>query len=149
MKILFLDIDFVLNSHKFEIQRDIKGEAYTPYYSEIDPQCISVLNQVLEQRPSLKIVISSSRRDSLSLEEFKKLFSHFGVKEEKIIDTTSSGVKKETSIEQWIKENSPSSFVVLDDDYLFDKDHKFHKNFYRVSTIGLTPKDIPEILNLI
>ena len=149
LKILFLDIDFVLNSHKFEIQRDVKGGPYTPYYSDIDPKCITLLNEILTKRPNLKIVISSSWRADLSLTEFKKMFSHFGVDQEKIIDTTSSDMEKSKSIEKWVKDYSPLASIILDDDFLFEKDHPLYPNFYRVSTTGLTKKDLPEILKLI
>ena len=149
MKILFLDIDYVLNSHKFEIQRSIKGEPYEPYFSDIDPRCTNLLNHILKKEKDLKIVISSSWRDSLTLKEFQDLFSRFNVSKDKIIGTTSSEVDKPESIEIWVRENNPKKFVILDDDFLFDKSHKLYNNFYRVSTKSLQEEDIPQIIEIL
>lgn len=146
MDVLFLDIDYVLNSDQYERLQFAQNKPFVPYYSEIDPRCISLLNQVLEALPSLKIVISSSWRDSLSLAEFQKLFTHFNLNRE-IIDTTSSDMTKADSIRLWVKENKPKKFIILDDDSLFDLKDSLYKNFYKVSTASLQPSDVDKIVN--
>ena len=38
IKVIFLDIDNVLNSHKFSLQESESGRPYLPYLSELDPK---------------------------------------------------------------------------------------------------------------
>ena len=149
MKIIFQDIDYVLNSHKFEISRDIKNEPYIPYYSEIDPDCISRLNKILSIDTEIKIVISSDWRSDLSLMEFKKLFSHFNINPDRVIDKTSSNVNKKKSIELWIKENNPSNFIILDDDRIFGMEEPLYNNFYKVKSSALDDNDVEQITKII
>jgi hypothetical protein len=74
IKLLFLDIDGVLNGH----QTSDSG------YCGIDPQCARRLNKVLNTYPDLKIVISSSWRylihtGQMTLEGFESLLLTHGV----------------------------------------------------------------------
>ena len=150
MKVIFQDIDYVLNSHRFEIERDLNSnEPFVPLYSEIDPQCMVRLKKILESNNNIKIVISSDRRSNFSLAEFKKLFEHFNISASKIIGTTSSDIKKQNSIELWIKKNNPSNFLILDDDNLFDLSHPLHKHFYKVKSSSLDDNDVMKIKEII
>lgn len=150
MKILFLDIDFVLNSHKFEIEEAHSDRPYRPYYSEIDPKALAVLIKILETDSSLQIVIHSSWRDEISLNDFKKIFSSFDFPIERIQETTKPLIDKAQSIELWIKEHPfVTQFVILDDDGLFGLRHPLYSRFYRVPTRGLNSSDISEILKKI
>lgn len=150
MNIIFLDIDGILNSHKFEIERDINStEAYIPYYSDIDPKRIKLLQKILNKFPNIKIVISSSWRDSLSVKEFKNLFSHFGINSKYIIDKTSDNMNKQDSIKKWIKENNVNKFIILDDDNLFSLNDKLFNHFYKIKSSSIDEVDVKKIINKI
>lgn len=74
-KILFLDIDGVLNGH----QKLDSG------YCGIDPQCAARFNKILKQYPDLKIIISSSWRylvltGQMTLEGFESLLLTHGIR---------------------------------------------------------------------
>lgn len=74
-KILFLDIDGVLNGH----QKLDSG------YCGIDPQCAVRFNKILRRYPDLKIIISSSWRylvltGQMTLEGFESLLLTHGIR---------------------------------------------------------------------
>jgi hypothetical protein len=92
MKIIFLDIDGVLNHELWyrrrfnEVDTNIIENRY-PYY-EFDPLSILLLNK-LTDITGAKIVISSSWRNSYSNERFRKLFTEIGITGE-VYDSTPS-----------------------------------------------------------
>lgn len=150
MHIIFLDIDGVLNSHKFEIERDLNStEAYIPYYSDIDPKRIKLLQKIINKFPNIKIVISSSWRDSLSVKEFKKLFSHFGINSKYIIDKTCDNMNKQDSIKKWIEENKVNKFIILDDENLFPINDELFNQFYKIKSSSIDEIDVKKIINKI
>jgi hypothetical protein len=90
MKIIFLDIDGVLNSENWYRRRfkeinteDILGKY--PFY-EFDPLSIAELNRIIEQTEA-KVVVSSTWRIGKSVEDLQKMLDVVGFKG-KIIDTT-------------------------------------------------------------
>lgn len=148
-KLLFLDIDFVLNSHRWDLQRSAANHPYIPYYSEIDPSCLILLEEILKLEPQVDVVISSSWRDDLSLQQFKDLFSQFNFPVHKIIAVTEPLIDKAKAIENYLKTNPCTSFVILDDDFLFPMDHPYFKNFYKVTKAGLRKEDIAPVLKIL
>lgn len=144
-KILFLDIDGVLNSERFH--RALVSDNF-PYGMEIDPTSMALLKSFLDANSTVKIVISSSWRDTLSLTQFNELFATYDICN-KIIDLTSNDVTKSASIELWLKHNKPYKFAIIDDDQLFDIGHRLHK--YQVKTsmgVGLQKKHLVDIEEL-
>lgn len=131
-KILFLDIDGVLNSDRFH--RTIMVYNF-PHGMEIDPKAIALLKSFLDTYQEIKIVISSSWRDTLSINQFNELFATHGI-QDRVIDLTNSDMEKVKSIELWINENNPSHFVIIDDDQLFDLLHRMHR-FQIKTSMGL------------
>lgn len=149
MNIIFLDIDGVLNSHKFEMERDLNSqESYVPFYSDIDISKVVLLKQILENSKNTKIVISSSWRDSLSLKEFKSLFFHFGLDKHLIIDKTSDEVDKPESIRKWLSNNKIKDFIILDDDNLFPINDELYQKFYKVKSSSIDLQDVKNVLNI-
>lgn len=144
-KIIFLDIDGVLNSKRFEINRDAMGQCYIPYYSEIDVQNIIQLNKLITELGA-SIVIHSSWRAEFSLKEFKEFLSDFGVNPDKVIGLTSDSVDKEESILEYIRENNITEFLILEDEIICPIESKIHSHLYKVSPMGL---DSPDVSNLI
>jgi len=90
MKIIFLDIDGVLNSEmwyrsRFE-QLDREEETGNYPYYEFDPILIDRLNRIIEETDA-KVVVSSTWRIGRSVEDLQNLLNKVGFKGE-IIDTT-------------------------------------------------------------
>ena len=141
MKVIFLDIDGVLNSYKFS--KTLENHENLFYGMEIDPFSLELFTNLLKNNASIKVVISSSWRDSLSLYQFKELFKSF---QDQIIDMTSSDVDKAKSIELWVKTHKINEFVILDDDVLFDLDHGFNKKQIKTSpNLGISHEHINQI----
>lgn len=163
MRILFLDIDGVLNSNDFYVQRQelIKAGTYNVEYplSEFDPKCMKLLDDFCGEN-DIKIVISSTWRHGKSVEELQKLFNHFGDNFEIIGKTPSlrhDAVVRGNEILWWMKQNEEliqnyycdfNNYVILDDDsdmLLWQKD-----NFIKVDRfVGLTPQNIFEMKKIL
>lgn len=128
MKIIFLDIDGVLNHEAFYMERFKKryeeGAVAHPY-SEIDPQCVQNLNSLIAETGA-KVVISSSWRHS-GLDYCKDVLEYHGFKGE-IIDITPTCKHnmclRGNEIHEWIQNHRDDvgpyynfkEYVILDDD---------------------------------
>lgn len=107
MKVIFLDIDHVLNS--------TKSAARFGAYHILDPENIKVLNKITDETGA-KIVISSSWRKKYTLDEIKAILKHFKVRGEIIDRTRSTGLMRGVDIQCWLMENkNVESFVIIDD----------------------------------
>lgn len=123
-KYIFLDIDGVLNSNFFFIERsqsDRWKEAYEKYPQEIahgvcsiDEKAVTRLNKIIKETGA-KIVVSSTWRHDPYLQE---IFNVVGI-ETPILDVTpslKSRVRGE-EIQAWLdKISEPYKYVILDDD---------------------------------
>lgn len=158
-KLIFLDIDGVLNSEKFFRRRgepdfDLGNEPPYPL-SEFDPKSVGLLNKIINET-NASIVVSSAWRIGRSIEELKELFDSVGI-EGNIIGKTSSNLPRskygETvrgdEIKLWLsifeksfntenfKNEGTVSYVILDDDNDMlpeQRDNFFQTNFM----LGLT-----------
>lgn len=74
-KLIFLDVDGVLNHELYYVEKDQQQRADEIGYpqSEFDPKTIQLLNSIVEQTGA-KIVISSCWRNNRTIEELKELF---------------------------------------------------------------------------
>lgn len=128
MKIIFLDIDGVLNHDRFYHERFenryVDGAIEYPY-SEIDPSSVKNLNQLISDT-NAKIVISSTWRHD-GIDYCKKVLEFHGFVGD-IIDITptirNNDCLRGNEIHKWIKENESligshynfTEYVILDDD---------------------------------
>lgn len=158
-KIVFLDIDGVLNSDKFYRRRgepDFKSEDEPPYpLSEFDPESVGLLNKIINET-NASIVVSSSWRIGRSIEELKELFNSVGIEGEIIGKTPSSLPRSKygetvrgDEIKLWLsifegsfntenfKNKGTVNYVILDDDN--DMLPEQRDNFFRTDfMLGLT-----------
>lgn len=121
-KIIFLDIDGVLNSDMW--LRSLTPENWPA--SHIDPEAVAVLNQII-CRTEAKCVISSAWRKQYSLDYIKKALSDAGFTGEIVGQTpdffalrhqrTSKAYTRGDEIQAWIdqQDNKPEAFLILDD----------------------------------
>lgn len=112
MKIIFLDIDGVMNSFNGIIKRG--GQALRDLHEEH----FEVLKWIIQQT-NARIVISSTWRIGNTLEDLKEILNPH-INSEIIIDKTPNLHKERgNEIQAWLDNNSQfviESFVILDDD---------------------------------
>lgn len=124
MKILFLDVDGVLNSWK-------TGGRYA-----LKRSCLRRLQKIIEET-ECKVVLSSTwRRDEYALKRLKRVLKYRGLE---ILDKTiyiPSGPRG-LEIQEWIKRNDVKRYAILDDDS--DMLEEQLKNFFQTDgDYGLT-----------
>lgn len=156
MKIIFLDIDGVLNSDSIlsEYIPEIDGEYY-PY----QPHLIDNLNSILK-RTGAKIVVSSTWRLGESVERLQYLLTHMGVKGEVIGKTdsyTDKFVVRGNEILKWIQDNQNLlgchhydfyDYVILDDDS--DMLYSQRNNFVHIQgEEGLTKEYVEQAIEIL
>lgn len=102
-RVLFLDVDGVLNSHK-------TGGRYA-----LKKNCLRRLQRIVEET-SCEIVLSSTwRRDEYAFKRLCKVLSYRGIS---ILDKTiyiPSGPRG-LEIEEWLHRNPTEKYAILDDD---------------------------------
>lgn len=139
MKVLFLDVDGVLNNFH---QRNF-GEAFSP------PSC-QALNYILACVPDLKIVISSSWR-MWGLDYMQKLLDKNGIKDaaSKVIDLTGQeqGIRG-YQIQCWLDRNpNVIQFAILDDES--DMGPLLSRLVKTNGYVGLTSSDADKVVDLL
>ena len=101
MKVIFLDVDGVLNSNAYvdyTLKNNVKG-----ILEEIDPKTIEMLKYALDVTDA-QIVVSSSWRNIRKFEQLKELFLRYGINlDEK---TPVLGHERGLEIKQYLEENS-------------------------------------------
>lgn len=156
MKLIFLDIDGVLNSDLWYQKQ--KDKEKTTFAYHLDPHCILQLNKIIT-KTGAKIVISSNWRKRYSQEKLTKAFEQVGFEGEIISMTPNltSGNKdmiRGNEILKWCRENEATigcryvdykTYAILDDnsDMLYwHRNHFFQTDRY----CGLTPTKAAEII---
>ena len=133
MKVIFLDIDGVLNNYNYAMSvynkkveaQGAQGSAHSVIndcYDHFDPVSVQVLNEILEETGA-KIVISSAWRIVNTIDELREHFTKQNIKNFDIIDVTPSHSKVITNmgrggeILEWITNNKLplDEFVIIDD----------------------------------
>lgn len=143
-KIVFLDIDGVLNTKKFLESRD--------NLEVCDSENVKNFNKIVNKIKNLKIVVSSSWRLHREFDELVKVLKEQGVKGE-IIDTTPNMTGKfdatrSNEIQSWLNTHDVQEFVILDDENIswdLSKNHvktSFYKN-------GLTEDHVEKAIKIL
>ncbi len=148
MKIIFLDIDGVLNSDEYFDK--IKNLNINGIENDIDVSKIVLLKKSLDETGA-KIVLTSSWRYTRKAQELKQLLLSYGI----IVDCTPF-IDNERGIEikKWLQEhNDIQDFLILDDEIFDSYDEKLMKKLIKISDTnginygeGLQPKHIQEII---
>lgn len=126
MKILFLDIDGVLN-YEASFRR-----WWAQYGNNkcIDRGNVEVLNAICEEHPDLNIVLSSTWRLYFSIPEMREqLVAQGFLFPERLIDRTRSARRDEPrgfEIRDWLAERDDVTAFVILDDYSDMKPHMGH-----------------------
>lgn len=150
MKVIFLDIDGVLNSDTYmEKQLDNSSEGIE---SEIDPATLILLKKAVDTTGA-KIILSSSWRIMRKYNELEKFLMKFGISLSG--KTPYVDGKRELEIKQYLSENKNiEQYLILDDEIFesFDEELVNHliliksdQNYHGFSE-GLTEKHIKQIV---
>jgi hypothetical protein len=146
MKVIFLDIDGVLNYFDYNMEVDIKSFVN---FKEIDTEKVLLLNEIV-RRTGAKVVISSTWRKLYSIEELIEGLDERGFIGE-IIDITPSlhhrNVQRGEEIKYWLDNCGLDiiSIVILDDDSDMADMKQYHiKTSY---STGLTESDVDLAVN--
>lgn len=158
MKIIFLDIDGVLNHEYFYRGLSKYPRRKERYISEINRESVENLNLIIE-RTGASVVLSSSWRILHSIEDVQSYLNEQGFTG-KIIDKTPRLNNKcsyrGNEIILWMQENEKlvgpyynfNSYVILDDDS--DMLYWQRKNFIHTDrTTGLTERDAKKAINIL
>ncbi len=148
MKVIFLDVDGVLNSDEY-IKRTIKSNIQG-IEKHVDVEKIKLLRQAIVQT-NAKVVLTSSWRLTKMAQELIKLLITYGI----YADSTPY-IRNERGLEikQWLADNqNVEDFVILDDEIFESYDEGLMKKLVKISNgnghnfgEGLLPKDIDEII---
>ena len=110
MKVIFLDIDGVLNMYGASCRTFMK-----PYGQHIEPHLVNRLNYILEKVEDLKIVISSSWR--FDMKDLEKQIKEQGFKYwDRVIGKTPVGDARGLEILDWLSEKEVEKYLVIDDE---------------------------------
>lgn len=163
MKVLFLDVDGVLNcSHTFQRRHNAWKETNTPVKREefawplghLDEELVPRLNDIVEQS-DCKIVISSSWRISAEFLYFGGWLVHRGFKyPDAIIDRTPSLPMLDNSrgeeIKAWlVKHPEVTHYAILDDDVIDIMPVHPYNVVETNGKEGLTDEKVKEAINLL
>lgn len=158
MKIIFLDIDGVLNNADY-----YRGKNLATHQNEIshfDSNNIHALNRIIDNTKA-EIVLSSAWRLLKSIEEINELFNLVGIKG-KVIDVTESLHYKNTyelaprglEIFKWIRDYHKTlkggleNYIIIDDeDDILDIQEK---HFLQIDDrVGLSEKDADLVIEFL
>lgn len=120
MKVIFLDIDGVLNSQEWYTERMEKESSYDYPFDEFSPELVRRFNKIIEKSKA-DIVVSSTWRIGRSLPELRDLFRFVGIKGNVIGKTSSNEFRGDyvrgKEIKQWLEEQREEiQYVIIDDD---------------------------------
>jgi hypothetical protein len=161
MRIIFLDCDGVLNSHKFfsTSSHDDSIDGLDFGETQLDPQALAILDQIVEETGA-RIVISSSWRHIWDWQEIAEKFKNRGLQNWDVVigeTMTSSQDNRGAEVKEWLDtgrertevgQEAVTSWVIIDDTDEFDSTQ--HQNFVRTNPkVGLTVADAQKAIQIL
>jgi len=122
MRVLFLDIDGVLNSREWFASQPERVRGYSMFddRADLDPKAVRTLKTLFKELPNTKMVVSSSWRIGRSLEDLKLLLPDFA---DYIIGRTPDSMQnifassRGDQIKMWLGDHPKvTHFAIVDDD---------------------------------
>lgn len=137
MKIIFLDVDGVLNSVQDRFSWTIESDKHL------------ILLACIVRRTNAKIVVSSSWRNCSLLDTLKKRLNDFSMSVFDVTGYNKNGIRG-LEIKEWLdNHNCIESFVILDDEVFDIKEH-FPNNFVQTSMkVGLQKEDVEKCIAIL
>ena len=148
MKVIFLDIDGVLNSDEYLDK--VKNSDIQGIERDIDVEKVKLLKRAIDETGA-RVVLSSSWRYTRNARYLKELLANYEIR----VDSTPY-IRDERGLEikKWLSENQGvEDFIILDDEIFDSFDEGLIKKLVKVSNgngrslgEGLLPKDVDEII---
>lgn len=148
MKVIFLDIDGVLNSDEYLDK--VKNSDIQGIEREIDVEKVKLLKRAIDETGA-RVVLSSSWRYTRNARYLKELLANYEIR----VDSTPYIQDiRGLEIKKWLSENQGvEDFIILDDEIFDSFDEELIKKLVKVSNgngrslgEGLLPKDVDEII---
>ena len=148
MKVIFLDVDGVLNSDEYF--EKTKGLNLQGIYQDIDVEKIKLLKKAVDETGA-KVVLTSSWRYTKNTIKLKELLKEYEI----FVDATPFiENKRGLEIKKWLLDNqNVDDFVILDDEIFDSFDEDLLEKLIKISDgngynfgEGLLEKDVDEIL---
>ena len=150
MKVIFLDIDGVLNTiDTFKRRKDIYNN-YGVIIPRIDFYRVKFLKEIIDKTDAKIIISSTWRKYDNDMKELKEVFSLFDLEVYDVTCIDISG-KKGIEINDWLNKNEVDSFVIIDD----ETSDMIHLEKYVVKTrenfkaTGLLEKHVDVAINIL
>ena len=157
-KIIFLDIDGVLNSFIFfkERYKEKQNDIYRYLFNSIDDEAVKKLQKIIEET-NAEIVVSSMWR-LYNYDNLKKILKEKGLKANIIDKTPSCKTFRGVEIYEWIRNNIDyleidcasnfKNYVILDDDD--DMLLRQKNNFVQTThEFGLTEEEVKKVVEIL
>lgn len=112
-RLLFLDVDGVLNHETYYMERPVGDDRPYPL-SEFDPACVDRVNRILGETGACLVVSSSWRLDGC--ERLSAIFGAVGLPTEFGVTPLLPGRPRGEEIAAYMEDNPCDSYAILDDD---------------------------------
>lgn len=150
-RVIFLDVDGVLNSDPFLMEHGLKGEWPDAH---IDPSRVTLLSSLVRQTDAL-VVLSSAWRQFLTINEFNDLLSRHGYEGSAVIDRTPvmhQSLARSEEIRQWLTTSFKSTwpqvnYVIIDDSR--DADDRTGRFVQTDPILGLTEENVAQAIKIL
>lgn len=128
MKVIFLDVDGVLNSDEYF--NSIKDKKINTIENQIDINKVKLLKQAVNTTGA-KLVLSSSWRYTKNANNLKALLLNYGM----IVDSTPFlNNERGKEIKKWLDEHkNVEDYVILDDEIFKSYDEELLKKLVKIS----------------
>ena len=148
MKVIFLDIDGVLNSDEYLDK--VKNSDIQGIERDIDVEKVKLLKRAIDETGA-RVVLSSSWRYTRNARYLKELLANYEIR---VDSTPYIRDIRGLEIKKWLSENQGvEDFIILDDEIFDSFDEELIKKLVKVSNgngrslgEGLLPKDVDEII---
>ena len=138
MKVIFLDIDGVLNSTQYWESIQDEKKTMLEMESELDPKCIRNLKKIVDATNAKIVVTSTWKRIIRKMNKFERYIPQYGLH---VYDKTpchpDGAIHRGDEIRQYLKEhkNEVDKFILIDDEEYPDfnelTNYLVKTNFYK------------------
>ena len=144
--VLFLDIDGVLNSEKYFIERGKSKETFLE--KDLDKEKIKMLNYIIQQTNCI-IVLSSNWR-IFGLEKVNEALTAKGLEYTIQYRTTTEDMDRGIQIKKFIDEHDIKNYVILDDDSFDIVKHVVPERFIKTTwKLGLDQNHVNKVIKIL